>query len=113
MKRTPILHEKVRWTERAPLRYADDHPPLRVYERRAADGTDLRVIVGREPIGRDGAMEWHLSISAVMRYPTWDEIAEARERYLPDLLTFGMILPPRDEYVNLHETTFHLHEMGP
>jgi len=54
---------------------------------------------------------WHLSISASRRYPTWDEIAEARYQLCPDNITMAMLLPPRGEYVNLHDTTFHLHEI--
>ena len=62
----------------------------------------LRVIVSVQ--GR------HLSISHRQRYPHWDEIREARYRFLPDDLTMCMIFPPRREYVNLHKNCFHLHE---
>lgn len=54
---------------------------------------------------------WHLSISHPMRYPKWDEIAAARYDLVPDHLTMAMLLPPRDEYVNLHKNCFHLHEL--
>lgn len=81
--------------------------------RKVHDGT-LRSIVAHEPIG------WHLSISWTgassatrKRYPTWDEIADAREQLLPVDLCFAMHLPPADEYVALHDTTFHLHECPP
>ena len=63
------------------------------------------VIVGKEED------RWHLSISHPARYPTWDEIKEARYRFVPDNVTMAMILPPKDEYVNLHENCFHLHEI--
>jgi hypothetical protein len=118
VERVPIVREVIRWVERSPMRIGNSR--LRVFERDAADGARLRVIVGREPIGPAGAVQWHMSISSTWvechratpdRYPTWDEVAEARERYLPDELTFAMILPPRSEYVNLHATTFHLHEV--
>lgn len=72
-----------------------------------------RVIVAREPIGTALGLEWHLSISREDRYPSWDEIAHARYALLPDSITFGMILPPRGEYVNAHDYTFHLHELPP
>lgn len=71
---------------------------------------DLQVIIAREP-QEDGELRWHLSISAPNRYPTWDELADARYDLLPDELTMAMLLPPRVEYVNLHPTTFHLHEL--
>ena len=55
---------------------------------------------------------WHISISAPDRYPTWDEIADARYDLCPDEITMAMFLPPKSEYVNLHPTTFHLHEVS-
>lgn len=54
---------------------------------------------------------WHLSISHTDRYPTWDEIKEARYRFVPDAVTMAMLLPPRREYVNIHPNCFHLHEL--
>ena len=68
----------------------------------------LAVIVAWEP--GDG---WHLSISHPTRYPTWDEIRDARYDLLPDDCTMAMLLPPRAEYVNLHPNCFHLHEVLP
>lgn len=73
--------------------------------RCTVDDGDLRVIIALEPVG------WHLSISHADRYPTWDEIADARYDLLDDGITMAMLLPPRDQYVNLHDTTFHLHEI--
>ena len=55
---------------------------------------------------------WHLSISHPTRYPKWDEIKEARYALLPDDITVGMLLPPKDGYVNLHPNCFHLHEVA-
>lgn len=85
---------------------------LRVFQRDVHDG-HLSVIVGIEPKG------WHLSISHRTnemrprpgRYPTWDEIADARYQFVPNEVTMAMLLPPRQEYVNLHATTFHLHQV--
>ncbi len=56
---------------------------------------------------------WHLSISHRRRYPTWDEIAEARYQLVPDDVTMVMALPPSDTYVNLHPNVFHLHQAPP
>lgn len=58
------------------------------------------------------ARRWHLSISCVDRYPTWDEIKDARCSLLPMGLTFAQILPPMNEYVNVHQYTFHLWEIN-
>lgn len=81
------------------------------YQRRVHDGL-LAALVAEEPLG------WHMSIShrrtgkkpGPGRYPTWDEIAHARYELLPADIDFVMHLPPEDEYVALHDTTFHLHE---
>lgn len=59
-------------------------------------------------IGPTGA---HVSISARGRYPTWDEIASIKELTFPDR-HMVMLLPPRSEYVNLHETCLHIWEMA-
>lgn len=80
------------------------------FVRNVHDGR-LRALVSHEPQG------WHLSISHVKpngepgRYPTWDEIAHADEELLPSEVTMAMILPPADEYVAHHPTTFHLNEI--
>lgn len=63
------------------------------------------IIVALEPIG------WHLSISHPDRYPSWDEIKKARYALVPDEVTMAMLLPPRNEYVNLHDNCFHLHQI--
>lgn len=81
-----------------------------VYARKVSDGF-LQVIVALEP-----EIGWHLSIShasgpRLTRYPTWDEIADARYRFVPNDVTMAMLLPPREQYVNLMETCFHLHQI--
>lgn len=83
-----------------------------VHQRNVHDG-HLTAMVAIEP-----GIGWHLSISHRTntnppkpgRYPTWDEIAHARYELLPDDLDFVMHLPPMDEYVAVHDTTFHLHQ---
>lgn len=52
----------------------------------------------------------HLSISHPERYPTYDEIKNARYDLVPDDVTMAMLLPPRAEFVNLHNNCFHLYE---
>lgn len=54
---------------------------------------------------------WHLSASCPDRYPTWDEIADARYQLIPNEVMMVMVLPPREDYVNVHQTTLHLHEI--
>lgn len=96
---------------------ADGAVSIRGYQQGCEDGGHLSVLIAKEPTG------WHLSIShrfdvlgpngypSPGRYPTWDEIADARYDLLPDEVTMAMLLPPRDQYVNIHPTTFHLHEI--
>jgi hypothetical protein len=79
--------------------------PCPVHGCRAYQWGDVRVFVGIE------AGKWHLSISTPYRYPTWDEIKAARYDFMPDQITVGMILPPKTEYVNVHNYCFHLHEI--
>lgn len=67
------------------------------------------ILVGHEPVGRNGTRLWHLSISTPSRHPSYDEIKVARYRLLPSELTFGILLPPPEDYVNVPEQdhTFH------
>lgn len=67
---------------------------------------ECQVFCGQEP-----GIGWHLSISHPFRYPTWDEIKEARYALVPDAVTMAMMMPPRGEYVNVHPNCFHLHEV--
>jgi hypothetical protein len=71
-----------------------------------ASDTGVKVIVNQEPT-RHGRL-WHLSISRNDRYPSWDEIREARDSLLPKDMDFMMILPQEKDYVNVHPNCFHL-----
>jgi len=73
------------------------------------------VIVSQDDMKERGiyVKRWHLSIAHQTRYPTWDEIKEARYRLLPDNVTMAMLLPPKDQFVNLHSNCFHLYEIEP
>lgn len=57
------------------------------------------------------AGRWHLSIAHSSRYPTMDEIRDARYMFIDDNLHMAMIYPPRSEYVNIHNNCFHLWEI--
>ena len=61
--------------------------------------------------GKGSRTYWHLSISCSDRYPVWDEIKDARYSLLPMGLTFAQILPPMNEFVNIHPNCFHLWEL--
>jgi len=74
--------------------------------------SQCRVLVDQEDRWGNGVKLWHLSISCPDRYPTWDEIKDARYSLLPMGLTFAMLLPPMNEYVNVHPNCFHLWEIN-
>ena len=113
----------MKWVEKQPITVGGYQS--RVFQADVEDG-HLSVFVGREPLGPGGALQWHLSMSHRSsqlvgvggrplpgRLPTWEEIKEARYRFCPDEIYMAMILPPMAEYVNVHPTTMHLHELGP
>lgn len=77
-----------------------------IWQARVYDGTLTALVSNHERVG------WHISIShSGTRYPTWDELADAKERFVPDDVEMAMILPKREEYVNLHETCLHIWEV--
>lgn len=72
---------------------------------------NLAVICGREPLGPQGELRWHLSVSHAKRNPTWEEIRDLRYALVPDETMMAMFLPPRVQYVNAHKYCFHLYEV--
>jgi hypothetical protein len=79
---------------------------------------DCSVLVGREPVGEDGAFRWHLSIAHRHRYPTWDEIKMARYgiAQVADVPLMAQLLPLIADgvrWTNLHDNCFHLYEVDP
>ncbi len=57
----------------------------------------------------NGVLWHHISMSIKHRYPTWDEILDARYTFFPDTAEVVQILPPKAEYVNIHKNCFHLY----
>jgi hypothetical protein len=114
MSRAPMSKIRSEWTELTIPPGTALEADARAFQRNVTDG-HLTVIVGTIP--GEGC---HLSISHRTnhptprpgRYPTWDEIADARYRFCPADVTMAMLLPPESEYVAIHDTAFHLHEMG-
>jgi hypothetical protein len=85
-------------------RWRELYSPIR--DCKAFTWGDLRVIVGDEP-----RVGWHMSISTPHRLPTWEEVTLARYEFIPDDVTMAMLLPPKEEYVNLHAFCFHLYQV--
>lgn len=53
----------------------------------------------------------HVSISNKKRLPRWDEINYVRYKLMKPDIHVAQILPPKEEYVNVHENCFHLWEL--
>lgn len=64
-------------------------------------------------VSHDLGEKWHLSIAHHERYPHWDEIAEARYRLLPPDVTMAILLPPEEQWINLHKNCFQMHQIFP
>lgn len=55
--------------------------------------------------------KYHLSVSA--NHPIgYYELKEVRYAFLPNRIYAAQILPPREEFVNLHENCYHLWEVS-
>lgn len=87
------------------------------YIRAYTAESGCNIICGHEPNKRapggiwlppDQLLLWHLSISHPERYPTWDEVADARYELVPAEVTMAMLLPPPEQYLNEHPYCFHL-----
>lgn len=106
----PLQQARSKWTPTEVIPDAGAPGVTAVWlTRNVSDGT-LIACVAEEPAG------WHLSISFRnhrgdhSRYPKWDEITDARYTLCPTDIDMVMHLPPPDEYLAVHPTTFHLHE---
>ena len=64
-----------------------------------------RVLVSKQRVG------WHLSVSHPRRLPTWEEMRDARYALIPDEAVMALLMPPRDEYVNVHEFCLQAYEI--
>jgi hypothetical protein len=64
-----------------------------------------RIICSRQRAG------WHLTISRPDRLPSWEDVRDARYALIPDEAVMVMMLPPRGEYVNVHEFCLQLYEI--
>ena len=98
-RRATCVKNSRRWVE-------IDSPIKNSSAYKDADGEGFFVITSID----NGA--FHMSISKNDRYPTLDEIVEARNYLCPLYMTMAMIIPPKEQYVNVHKNCFHLFEIG-
>lgn len=71
---------------------------------------DLRIIATSE-LQKDGERRRHISISHPDRYPTWEEIKDARYNMMGAGVMVAQLLPPLTDYINIHPNCFHLYEI--
>jgi hypothetical protein len=64
-----------------------------------------QILVSRQKVG------WHLSVSKPDKLPTWEEMRDARYALVPDEATMALLLPPRSEYVNVHDFCLQMYEI--
>lgn len=111
-------HEMPLSTERAAAHRMGSER-IHIYERMLSPTERLVVFTEQHPMDAEARRGWHLSISHQVfdgdrgkpgRYPTWDEIKDARYRFTPPEIEMCMILPRPSDFVNIHETCFHLHQ---
>lgn len=55
--------------------------------------------------------KYHLSISTPYESPSYEEIKEARYRFVPDEVYMAQIFPPKGSFVNVHPFCHHLWEI--
>ena len=68
---------------------------------------DLRILVSMDKTHH--GMLRHMSISREDRYPSWDEIVEAKGVFFGDVDTM-MIMPKMKDYINVSNNCFHVWE---
>jgi hypothetical protein len=72
---------------------------------RAYTMSGCRILVSQQRAG------WHLSVSRGDRLPSWEDVRDARYALIPDDAVMALLLPPRDEYVNVHEFCLQAYEI--
>lgn len=101
------------WQRREDLEALMHEMMRRVGAQAFSKGPCRAVFTRSEPyMARDGLpmTRQHLSISCEDRYPTWNEIHDARYSLMGLGVSVVMFLPPTPQYVNIHPNCFHLYE---
>jgi hypothetical protein len=98
--RNPDRRREIRQVELPPALTRHVEPGTRGFRMGAC-----RILLSRQKVG------WHMSISHPTRLPTWEEVRDARYELIPDEVTMALLLPPRDEYVNVHEFCLQLYQV--
>lgn len=54
---------------------------------------------------------WHLTVSCPDCSPSYNEIREARYKFIPNDVTMAELYPPKEEIANMHPFCHHLWEI--
>ena len=83
MSEIVVIKRQRRWLE-VPC----ELPQYRVFHR-----GEMCVFAGREPAG------WAFSIRHNRRWPTWEEVQDARREFIPHNVTMAIVVPATEESV--------------
>lgn len=98
----PLIREVEDWAKDKGLRIGDVEPDSRFFRM----GTEISII-----LSQTDQWGWHMSIAHRKRLPTWDEIAYARYELIPNEVTMALMLPPKEQYINLHSFCMQMHQV--
>ena len=89
-----------------PIDFVNEHreDEYGVYETGMFEYKGKCIFINKE----DG--RWHLSVSANHTLGYY-ELKEIRYKFMPNAMSVAQILPPREEFVNVHKNCFHLFEL--
>ncbi len=85
---------------------SESNPIFKMIKAKVFKYKDLKAVINIE---LDGLM--HLSLSSKDRLPTYEEMKKARYDLMPNNMRVAQILPPVEEFVNIHENCLHLWEL--
>ncbi|WP_445246329.1 DUF7694 domain-containing protein [Microcoleus sp. OTE_8_concoct_300] len=71
---------------------------------------DGLIVIISGSIEKDGYSWVHLSLSRKKSVPTWIDLVKVKELFLGADSVAIQILPPRSEWVNVHEFCLHLYQ---
>lgn len=84
--------------------------PEHIKNGRAFEGKNGIIIIASVDKHPDFGEILHVSISKENEYPTWSDIIETKLHFFGDRKDVMMVIPKREDYVNIHNNCFHLWE---
>lgn len=89
--------------------------PLSTEQRRylaKIDGRRYSVLISRDDIARNGMPDprWHVSVAGEDSVPPWNHFAAIVHELRPGV-SFCVPMPPRSQWINVHEHVLHVWEI--